>query len=452
MCAISQADAGNRMSGQIFISHAVEDKDVGDVVCEMLEGAGWKCWMAPRDILPGGEWGEAIIDAINQSALMLLVYSESACNSVQVKREVERAVSKGVTILPFRIENTPVSKSLEYYLATAVWLDASSTPFTPHLELLKQTVSHLIGPPQPELGATYECVVCRTGMEPWEAKCRNCGQVRELSPAAKAVFARRKLRWRRMFRPRSRRAKVTILVVAAVVLSIVFYADFFWPRDSVEKHLRYGRMYGSQGELNRAIEEFDNAIAIESANWLGYRLRGFTYLQRGKSDGVSHDFVLAKDDLEKAIKLNPDDEVAHFYLGQTYLSLAILDPAVEEFGKAINLNLNYRDSWKWRGHVRAQKQEFELAIADYSKAIEILPVDPESLVSRGNTFLTIKNYDAAVKDYQAAADLDSRSPVPYRGLAEVRRRQGRTSEAIQNDRIADAIVLGQPTPTPLPQP
>ncbi len=440
------------MSGQIFISHAVEDKDVGEVVCEMLEGAGWKCWIAPRNILPGGDWGEAIIDAINQSRLMVLVYSESACNSVQVKREVERGVSKGVTILPFRIENTPVSKSLEYYLATAVWLDASSTPVAPHLELLKQTVSRLIGPPQPELGAAHECAACRTGMEPWEAKCRNCGQARELSPAAKAVFARRKLRRRRMFRPRSRRAKVTILVVAIAVLSLVVYAAFFWPRDNFEKHLNDGQMYGSQGELNRAIEEFGKAIAIEPANWLGYRLRGFTYLQRGNARGVGQDIMLAKADLEKATKMNPDDEVAHFYLGQTYLSLAAPDPAIEEFSKAIKINPNYRDSWKWRGLVRAQKQDFELAIADYSKAIDILPVDPESLVSRGNIFLMINKYDAAVKDYQAAAYLNSRSPAPYRGLAEVSRKQGRTSEAIQNDRIADAIASGQPTPTPLPQP
>jgi len=439
------------MSGQIFISYAVEDKDVGAVVCEVLEGAGWKCWIAPRNILPGGDWGEAIIDAINQSRLMVLVYSESACNSVQVKREVERAVSKDVTILPFRIENTPVSKSLEYYLATAVWLDASSTPVASHLEVLKQTVSRLIGPPQSGLAAAYQCAACLTGMEPWEAKCRNCGQARELSPAAKAVFARRKLRRRRMSLPRSRRARVTLFVVGIAVLALGVYAAFFWPKDSFEKHLNDGQMYGSQGELNRAIEEFDKAVAIEPANWLGYRMRGFTYLQRGNARGVGKDITLAKGDLEKATKMNPDDEVAHLYLGQTYLSLGTTDAALEEFSKAINANSNYREAWRWRGYVRAQRQEFELAVADYTEASKILPVDPELLVSRGSLYLILKKNDEAMKDFQAAANLNSRSPGLYHGLAEVLRRQGRTSEAIQNDRIADAIASGKPTPTPLPQ-
>jgi hypothetical protein len=61
------------MDEQIFISYSAKDKSVAEAICKILEGSGWKCWIAPRDILPSGDWSEAIIDAINQSRLMVLV-------------------------------------------------------------------------------------------------------------------------------------------------------------------------------------------------------------------------------------------------------------------------------------------------------------------------------------------------------------------------------------------
>jgi hypothetical protein len=49
-----------------------------------------------------------------------------------VRREVERAVHKQVSILPFRIENVLPSKSLEYFLSAQHWLDAFPPPREPH--------------------------------------------------------------------------------------------------------------------------------------------------------------------------------------------------------------------------------------------------------------------------------------------------------------------------------
>lgn len=37
----------------VFISYASSDKPVADAVCAALEQRGIRCWIAPRDILPG---------------------------------------------------------------------------------------------------------------------------------------------------------------------------------------------------------------------------------------------------------------------------------------------------------------------------------------------------------------------------------------------------------------
>ena len=131
------------MAHDVFISHSSKDKTVADSVCSTLESRGIRCWVAPRDILPGSNWGESIIDAIAGSKVMVLVLSSHSNISDQVAREIERAANKGVAILPLRIEDTPLSKSLEYFLSTAHWLDACSKPSRDDLDRLADSVEQL---------------------------------------------------------------------------------------------------------------------------------------------------------------------------------------------------------------------------------------------------------------------------------------------------------------------
>jgi hypothetical protein len=65
----------------VFISHSTRDKTAADAACAALEASGIRCWIAPRDITPGAEWGEAIIKAINQCRVMVLIFSANANES-----------------------------------------------------------------------------------------------------------------------------------------------------------------------------------------------------------------------------------------------------------------------------------------------------------------------------------------------------------------------------------
>ena len=42
----------------VFISHSSKDKIVADSIVAALEAAHIRCWIAPRDIKPGTDWGE----------------------------------------------------------------------------------------------------------------------------------------------------------------------------------------------------------------------------------------------------------------------------------------------------------------------------------------------------------------------------------------------------------
>jgi hypothetical protein len=128
----------------VFISHASKDKTIANAVCARLEAAGIRCWIAPRDIVAGTPYGEAIIDAIQAAKVMVLVFSSSANASVQIPKEIERAVSNGVAILPFRIEDVAPGKSLDYFIGSVHWLDAMTPPMEQHLDNLAATVQKLL--------------------------------------------------------------------------------------------------------------------------------------------------------------------------------------------------------------------------------------------------------------------------------------------------------------------
>src|ERR1700743_1981121 len=66
------------MTHDVFICYSYRDKPVADAVCAVLESEGVRCWIAPRDILPGADWGECIIDAINDARAMVLIFSGNA--------------------------------------------------------------------------------------------------------------------------------------------------------------------------------------------------------------------------------------------------------------------------------------------------------------------------------------------------------------------------------------
>ncbi len=132
------------MPHDVFISYSSVDSTAGETVCSILEQNGISCWIAPRDIIPGVDFAEAIIDGIKSSKLFILVYSSNSNNSKQVIREVDRAVNAGLPVINLRIEDVPLSKQLEYYLSSVHWLDAMHPPLEVHIHKLSGVVKILL--------------------------------------------------------------------------------------------------------------------------------------------------------------------------------------------------------------------------------------------------------------------------------------------------------------------
>jgi uncharacterized RDD family membrane protein YckC len=137
------------MGHDVIISYATIDKPIADAVCAKLEERGIRCWISPRDILPGADYAASIVSAIDSAKLMVLILSSNANASKHVMREAERAVHDGFPIIPFRIEDVEPNPSLQYYISAQHWLDALTPPLEQHILKLAETVSILLGTPIP---------------------------------------------------------------------------------------------------------------------------------------------------------------------------------------------------------------------------------------------------------------------------------------------------------------
>ena len=141
----------------VFISYSTQNKLEADAVCAKLEESGIRCWIAPRDILPGTEWGEGIVEGIDQSRLMLLIFSGHSNNSSQVRREVDLAIGKQRPVIPFRLENLVPTGSLVFCLGNTHWFDAFTPPLEQHISRLVGDVRSLLSGPATTIdGSTHQ--------------------------------------------------------------------------------------------------------------------------------------------------------------------------------------------------------------------------------------------------------------------------------------------------------
>ena len=130
---------------KVFISYASHDSDAANTVCQSLESHGVPCWVAPRDVMPGAQYADAIVGAINDAKAVVLLMSASAMQSSHVGREVERAASKHKQIIAFRIDAAPPNPGLEYFLSGSQWIDVPALGLKAALTKLAAALAE--GPP-----------------------------------------------------------------------------------------------------------------------------------------------------------------------------------------------------------------------------------------------------------------------------------------------------------------
>ena len=104
---------------QVFISYSSKDYSQALAVRNVLEQNGITCWMAPDSIPGGSNYTKEIPIAIKGCQAFVLMLSGNAQNSHWVLKELDSAVNAGKIILPFQLEDVPLSDEFNFLLTGA---------------------------------------------------------------------------------------------------------------------------------------------------------------------------------------------------------------------------------------------------------------------------------------------------------------------------------------------
>lgn len=129
----------------IFISHSSKDSVVANAVCHHLEEVGIRCFMAPRDIMAGELWAEAIVSGIKKCRIFVLIFSTNSNQSKQVSKEISIAVESGLVVIPFKISDDKPAGVLQYYMVDTHWIDALTPPVEIHIQHLAARITSILG-------------------------------------------------------------------------------------------------------------------------------------------------------------------------------------------------------------------------------------------------------------------------------------------------------------------
>jgi len=128
-----------------------------------------------------------------------------------------------------------------------------------------------------------------------------------------------------------------------------------------------GVEYAVQGKFPRAKEEFEKALRVDPFY--------------GPAD---YSLKTIKDVIEQ--KINRETAI-HSFKGAFYANKDQYDKAIREYTKAIEINPKFADAYNNRGNAYGEKGQYDQAIRDYTKAIEVNPKYAEAYDNRGFTYV-----------------------------------------------------------------
>lgn len=99
--------------------------------------------------------------------------------------------------------------------------------------------------------------------------------------------------------------------------------------------------------------------------------------------------------------------------GSIYLSRGEYDQAISEFTKAVEMNPKDSGAYKNRGAAYMNKGQYDQAISDYTKALEINPKDAEAYSIRGRAYYFKGKYEKSWEDLNKAEDLGYEVPPEF---------------------------------------
>lgn len=170
--------------------------------------------------------------------------------------------------------------------------------------------------------------------------------------------------------------------------------------ENIAVYLLWADFYAVHGDDEKAIENYDKAITLDSDNAEIYSVRARFYAFYANQTNPEKAIA----DYNKAIELNPQFVDYYIFRADFYARQGNNEKAIADYTKVIELDP--RDGYFQRAAFYERQGNNEKAIADYTQLIVLYPDDPAAYYNMARAYSLKGDVKAALENLQRAIDLD----------------------------------------------
>jgi len=161
------------------------------------------------------------------------------------------------------------------------------------------------------------------------------------------------------------------------------------------------------------------AFARHTKSPEAYTLYARAMWHQGLRNRQGHEQAIAL--FDKALEKDQNFVLAHYGLGVSLYATNNRWKASGEFRKAVQLDPNFADGYKWLGDllVNSPRRIYDQAIQAYQKAVELSPDHADAFVGLGDARQAKGQYDEAIAEYRKALALEPENARVHYGLGKI---------------------------------
>lgn len=217
------------------------------------------------------------------------------------------------------------------------------------------------------------------------------------------------------------------LLLQGIFFSIIIFAYITYTRSAVWKnsdslwtdvidkypddYFAYGNRANAEPNSIIAIEDYNKCIELNPAFFEAYNNRGLKFLKLKEYQSAVNDF-------NAALQINPDYPKSYVNLGLCYTNLNKFDNAFDAFNRAITLDAKSALSYFNRGALYNKTNQMQKAVIDFSNAIKLNSNIHQFYEERGRAYFQLNEYKKALADFNTALLInpDSKTALEQRSL------------------------------------
>jgi tetratricopeptide (TPR) repeat protein len=188
-------------------------------------------------------------------------------------------------------------------------------------------------------------------------------------------------------------------------------------------HLRLGAAFGQKGQMEKAIEQYRDALEIKPDDAEIHSNLGSAFVKTGKLEEAIEQY-------RNALEIAPDDAEARNNLGFALFKKGELEDAIVQYRKAVEIAPDDAEARSNLGFALSKKGQLEEAIAQYRKALEIAPENAGALSNLGNALLLNGDLDGAINCLKKAAAINPDQVETWYNLGNGFLQRGELDQAI----------------------